>query len=31
MAAAKAFKVSGMVYGTNLANANRTNNLIAGT
>jgi hypothetical protein len=31
LAAAKAFKVSSMVYRTNLANANGTNNLISGT
>jgi hypothetical protein len=31
MAAAKAFKVSSMVYGANLANANGTDNLISGT
>jgi hypothetical protein len=31
LAAAKAFKVSGMVYGTNLANTDGTNKLISGT
>jgi hypothetical protein len=31
LAAAKSFKVSSMVYGSNLASANGTNNLISGT